>query len=319
MVLDNRRSRILPYAIATFNKIQGKQLPLWMRESGELNAEKNVNGVQKANIDGSENIELTKQIRQDVPLTDSRISKHVKGNILSTSKSIFEKERTIEYLNSNSKVSDPSIINETIERYEYLLSQDQSPILSNFDHLLDYTDGSDIMPFTEFRDNQHSSGILKKYMTHANKMMTLCDELDKMRSVITDMGKHIRGHGTELDNELTRTFQARQEVEQRRLEGAQDALSKAAQSLHSQLGDNDLSEEQKIQFMRRALSMSGYDSMEVYNQFYAEDLIQFGMRNNSVEAVRLGERMIVELGATASTDLGKAVKQWKLKNGAAYS
>ena len=43
------------------------------------------------------------------------------------------------------------------------------------------------------------------------------------------------------------------------------------------------------------------------------------MRSDSVEAVRLGERMMVELGASASTELGKAVKQWKLKNGAAYT
>ena len=43
------------------------------------------------------------------------------------------------------------------------------------------------------------------------------------------------------------------------------------------------------------------------------------MRTNSAEAVRLGERMMVELGAAASSDLGKAVKQWKLKNGMAYT
>lgn len=116
-------------------------------------------------------------------------------------------------MNSNSKVADPSLINETIERYDYLLTNDQSPVISNFDHLLDYNDGSDIMPFTEFRESENSGLLLKKYMTHANKMMTLCDELDKMRAVISDMGNHIQGHGAELDHELTRTLQARQEVE----------------------------------------------------------------------------------------------------------
>lgn len=141
---------------------------------------------------------------------------------------MFEKEQTIAYLNSNSKVADPTMINETIERYDYLLSQDNSPVLSNFDHLLDYIDGSDMIPFTEFRAKENNGKLLKKYMTHANKMMTLCDELDKMRAVITDMGQHIHGHGAELDHELTRTMEARQEVEQRRVEGASDALSKAA-------------------------------------------------------------------------------------------
>lgn len=47
-----------------------------MRESGELNAEKNIDGAQKSTVAGKENIEMTRKVRQDVP-NDSRITKHV--------------------------------------------------------------------------------------------------------------------------------------------------------------------------------------------------------------------------------------------------
>jgi hypothetical protein len=45
---------------------------------------------------------------------------------------------------------DPTLINDTIERYDYLLNDSSSPILSNFLHLLEYNDGSDIINYNEF-------------------------------------------------------------------------------------------------------------------------------------------------------------------------
>lgn len=38
--LQSRKDATLPFAIKTFNKIQQKQLPLWLRPEGELNAER---------------------------------------------------------------------------------------------------------------------------------------------------------------------------------------------------------------------------------------------------------------------------------------
>lgn len=47
-------------------------------------------------------------------------------------------------------MKDPTLINETMERYEYLLYDSSSPIISNFLHLLEYNDGSDFINYTEF-------------------------------------------------------------------------------------------------------------------------------------------------------------------------
>ena len=56
----------------------------------------------------------------------------------------------------------------------------------------------------------------------------------------------------------------------------------------------------------------------VFPSFYAQDLIVFGMENNIVEAVRLGENMMSENGYTLSLDMQKAVKQYLVVNSEKY-
>jgi len=73
--------------------------------------------------------------------------------------------------------------------------------------------------------------------------------------------------------------------------------------------------------MKQALSleMGGFRSHSVYDSFYAQDLIFFGMDSDIPEAVRLGEHMIGELGQSLPTDMAKAVKKYRLKNNTKYN
>lgn len=72
--------------------------------------------------------------------------------------------------------------------------------------------------------------------------------------------------------------------------------------------------------MKQALSIEigGFRSHEVFSEFYAQDLIFFGISNNTPEAIRLGEHMLGEMGATLSFDMAKAVKNYKLENNPKY-
>ena len=72
--------------------------------------------------------------------------------------------------------------------------------------------------------------------------------------------------------------------------------------------------------MKQALSIEigGFRSQEVFSEFYAQDLIFFGISNNTPEAIRLGEHMLGEMGATLSFDMAKAVKNYKLENNPKY-
>jgi len=81
-----------------------------------------------------------------------------------------------------------------------------------------------------------------------------------------------------------------------------------------------LARDEKVAMMKQALSIEigGFRSYEVFNEFYALDLIVFGMTNNISEAVRLGEHMLGEMNATMNFDMAKAVKQWKITNNAKY-
>tara|TARA_B110000285_G_C15022109_1_gene562156 strand:- start:68 stop:424 length:357 start_codon:yes stop_codon:yes gene_type:complete len=73
--------------------------------------------------------------------------------------------------------------------------------------------------------------------------------------------------------------------------------------------------------MQQALSLeggSGFKPVDVYNKFYAEDLIVFGMQNNISEAVRLGEHMLGENGESLSYDMAKAVKSYQANHNVKY-
>lgn len=51
-------------------------------------------------------------------------------------------------------------------------------------------------------------------------------------------------------------------------------------------------------------------SEALFPNFYAEDLIMYGLNNNSAEAIRLGEGIMSENGQSLSRELGEAIKQW---------
>lgn len=71
-----------------------------------------------------------------------------------------------------------------------------------------------------------------------------------------------------------------------------------------------LNREQKVDIMKRALSLElgGFQEVDIFNTFYSEDLIVFGMQNNIPEAIRLGERTLAESGGSLPAELAWAVK-----------
>ena len=81
-----------------------------------------------------------------------------------------------------------------------------------------------------------------------------------------------------------------------------------------------LSDSDKVQIMHRVLSMEtgDYQPFQIFNSFYSEDLIVFGIKNNIPEAVRLGEKMLNENGTALSPEMARAVKLWKLDHSQQY-
>jgi hypothetical protein len=73
---------------------------------------------------------------------------------------------------------------------------------------------------------------------------------------------------------------------------------------------------EKVELMKRALSLElgGFQEVNVFNSFYCEDLILFGIQNNTPEAIRLGERALAEVGGTVSAEVAMAVKQYRLNH-----
>jgi len=82
-----------------------------------------------------------------------------------------------------------------------------------------------------------------------------------------------------------------------------------------------MSNKQKLEVMRQAVVLeTGKSSQsEIFNSFYAMDLIVFGMQSSVPEAVRLGERMMSEMDEKLPADLAKAVKIYKINNSDKYA
>lgn len=87
---------------------------------------------------------------------------------------------------SSAKLSDADHINETIERYSFLLSDASSPYLSNFLSLLDYRDGRDFMTMQEYYEKyghlsasspeyEKQSHPLREYMRQSEKLIQMCE------------------------------------------------------------------------------------------------------------------------------------------------
>ena len=71
--------------------------------------------------------------------------------------------------------------------------------------------------------------------------------------------------------------------------------------------------------MKQCLSLEGFKPLEIFDSFYSQDLIIFGMKQNIPEAVRLGEKMLGENNQTLPYELTIAVKNYKLSNNQRYS
>jgi len=67
-----------------------------------------------------------------------------------------------------------------------------------------------------------------------------------------------------------------------------------------------------------AIEVGGFKQVDVFNKFYAEDLIVFGLQNSIPEAIRLGEHMLGENGESLSYEMAKAVKSYQMNNQMKY-
>ena len=74
--------------------------------------------------------------------------------------------------------------------------------------------------------------------------------------------------------------------------------------------------DQKIQMMTEALQLEegGYHPIDVFNSFYAQDLIVFGLNQKDSYAIRIGEKMLGQNGDSLPKEMVKAIKEFKMDN-----
>lgn len=140
------------------------------------------------------------------------------------------------YSGSNSRLANPELINETVERYQYLLTDPSSPLLSNFLALLDYRDGRDFMSMEDFQKDFGEIGAsspqymqmrhpLRVCMRQTEKLKTLCEELDRMTATSIDIQVHIDQKRAELENEFAGAHKYKSWYTKKKEESLRKAIS----------------------------------------------------------------------------------------------
>ena len=165
-----------------------------------------------------------------------------------------------------------------------------------------------------------SPDLLEKYMMQAQKMNSLMGELDNMRTTIT-----------KCESKMEESQQVFDELKESKLQKlvddkVQDLYTKftseqgiGQEAAQDNLYASMLTHEQKLELMKQALSLDGtYQDKSIFDSFYAQDLIIFGINKNIPEAVRIGEKMMAENGASLSFEMARAIKNYQLSHSKEY-
>jgi len=151
-------------------------------------------------------------------------------------------------------------------------------------------------------------------------------QVDEMVAGINTIGNQIQQQTDNLEKEIDYAKQNVHKWQEAKNSKMENLVNSKVTSLYEQFkatgaksgknGDSlypqTFSRDEKIKIMQQALSLElgGFQPFEVFNSFYSQDLIVFGMQNNIPEAVRLGEKMLNENEESLSFEMAKAVKQW---------
>ena len=91
----------------------------------------------------------------------------------------------------DTNVAEPRYINETIEKFDKLLTDQESPIISN---TIGLSDSINI----ESGDNS----ILMNEIVKARKLTKLIDGVENISEVIDDMNNHLEGHTVHISQNI---------------------------------------------------------------------------------------------------------------------
>ena len=193
--IDSRRQKSLALAIKVFNRNQDVQLKSW-----GLNVEKNPATVDQtsfeyASIKNKQKPEFLGNFGvENKPL-------YAKAQVSHDEISMIEKSESIGYL-----IEDDVSLNAIVDRYEKLLSDMNSPIVSNFMNLMDYHDG---------RDMPKLSKDLKVDML-MNRYLQQAEQLEKLTLQVNRMSMGLRDVYDKLDDKVNQDFSPKPEWKEKR-------------------------------------------------------------------------------------------------------
>lgn len=221
-----------------------------------------------------------------------------------------------------------------MQKFEILLENPRSPLISALKHLAQYKGDKGVTNFTKlYSDIEgiiHNPLDLPKLTKENHHLEAITQELFKNQETLRKMQAYILKQQTDMSYKYN-PHEAAKKVQERKEEEIAFKLEERAKQMYAEYQatfkddpkkSRELTREEKLNLMRDALFVEygqAFASAEAtFPAFYCQDLIIFGLEKGSPEAIRLGERMLSEIGGTLSRDLQLAVKNYMLENTEKY-
>lgn len=123
-----------------------------------------------------------------------------------------------------------------------------------------------------------------------------------------------------------KTQQDNKDRRAKKMTAFEEMMDKKLQSLYTDFlahrkEGHQLSREQKLSLMKDALTVDGdadFATGGALPSFFAKDLIMFGIKKDFPDAVRAGEKLMIEAGEVMPREISMALKQYMLKHSDSY-
>lgn len=224
---------------------------------------------------------------------------------------------------------DPSTVNSSLQKFNILFNDPRSPIMSALQTVAQYKGDKGLVSFhkmyRDLDDFVNNRIDLAHFQREQKQLEAVANEVGKAQGTIKQLQSYILKETQEHNKELPsvaspKTVKSLSAALEQRVKQQYNEFKQAAAKGGAA---EDFSREQKLSLMRDVYSTEfGTGSFasidQVFPAFYAQDLIVFGLEHDSVEAVRLGERVMSENGYVLSLELQKAVKAYTVANAERY-
>ena len=138
------------------------------------------------------------------------------------------------------RLSSEAGIEESLNKIKFHLNDSSSPVISNFLHLLDYNDGSELKPFVDFAEGEIEEKM-DRLLLENEKLQSLIEKVSQMKSGLRNIFFEIEKSKKEIKDHIAVSKKIKEDWQSKRDERVRLAVGEKVDNLyHEFLTANDV-------------------------------------------------------------------------------